>query len=212
MLSSDIVLIGYSGHAYVVIEIFQSMGKNVSGYCTDQKVKTNPYGLNYMGFEGNNEDLIKLKELSWFISIGNNSVRKKIFDKISQTFLSEAEVAIHKSAIISNTAVIGQASMCAAGTIINSQAEMGVGVICNSGSIIEHECKVGDFAHIAPGATLAGNVKVGAMSFIGANAVIKEGVTIGKNVMVGAGSVVIRDIPDNVTLVGNPGRILNQKT
>lgn len=39
---------------------------------------------------------------------------------------------------------------------------------------------------------------------IGANSTILPGVTIGENAMVGAGSVVVKDIPDNVTVVGNP--------
>jgi len=55
---------------------------------------------------------------------------------------------------------------------------------------------------------LAGNVHVGEFSFFGANAVIREGVKIGKNVLVGAGSVVIKDVPDNQIVVGNPAKIL----
>ena len=34
---------------------------------------------------------------------------------------------------------------------------------------------------------------------------------IGKNVMIGAGSVVVKDIPDDVTVVGNPARVLKMK-
>lgn len=39
---------------------------------------------------------------------------------------------------------------------------------------------------------------------IGANSTILPGITIGENSMVGAGSVVVKDIPDNVTVIGNP--------
>lgn len=42
---------------------------------------------------------------------------------------------------------------------------------------------------------------------IGGGAVILPGVTIGKNALVGAGAVVTRDVPDNVTVVGNPAKI-----
>ena len=69
---------------------------------------------------------------------------------------------------------------------------------------------IGDFSHIAPGAVLCGNVKVGRKSFIGAGAVIRQGIIIGDNVMVGAGAVVIRDVPDNTTVVGNPQRVLSE--
>jgi acetyltransferase-like isoleucine patch superfamily enzyme len=52
---------------------------------------------------------------------------------------------------------------------------------------------------------------VGRKTFVGAGAIIRQGITIGENVMVGAGAVVIRDIPDNTTVVGNPQRVLAPK-
>ena len=92
--------------------------------------------------------------------------------------------------------------MIAAHVVINPLAEVGTGVICNTGCIIEHECIVGDFAHIGPGAVLCGNVKIGAGTFVGANAVIKQGITIGKNAMIGAGAIVVKDVADNITVMG----------
>ena len=47
---------------------------------------------------------------------------------------------------------------------------------------------------------------IGEGSFVGANSVIKNGVTIGRNVIIGAGAVVIKDVPDNLVMVGNPAR------
>jgi acetyltransferase-like isoleucine patch superfamily enzyme len=41
---------------------------------------------------------------------------------------------------------------------------------------------------------------------IGANCTILPGVVIGKNSVVGAGSVVTKDVPDNITVVGNPAK------
>ncbi len=49
-------------------------------------------------------------------------------------------------------------------------------------------------------------VKKGAS--IGANATILPGVTIGEGAMVGAGAVVVRDVPANATVVGNPAQII----
>lgn len=42
----------------------------------------------------------------------------------------------------------------------------------------------------------------------GANVTILGGVTIGNNVIIGAGAVVVKDIPDNVVVAGNPARII----
>jgi UDP-2-acetamido-3-amino-2,3-dideoxy-glucuronate N-acetyltransferase len=43
---------------------------------------------------------------------------------------------------------------------------------------------------------------------IGANATILPGVTIGMNAMIGAGSVILRNVPPNAIVVGNPGVII----
>jgi serine acetyltransferase len=43
---------------------------------------------------------------------------------------------------------------------------------------------------------------------IGANAIIIGPITIGNDVMIGAGAVVLKDVPSNSIVVGNPGRII----
>lgn len=45
-------------------------------------------------------------------------------------------------------------------------------------------------------------------SSIGSNATILPGISIGRFAMIGAGSVVTKDVPDFVTVVGNPAKIL----
>ena len=46
---------------------------------------------------------------------------------------------------------------------------------------------------------------------IGSNATILCGVTIGKNALVGAGAVVIKDVPANSIVVGNPAKVVKEK-
>ena len=48
-------------------------------------------------------------------------------------------------------------------------------------------------------------VKEGAV--IGGGAIILPGVTIGRNALIGAGSIVTKDVPDNVTVIGNPAHL-----
>jgi UDP-2-acetamido-3-amino-2,3-dideoxy-glucuronate N-acetyltransferase len=45
---------------------------------------------------------------------------------------------------------------------------------------------------------------------IGAGSVILP-VSIGENSLIGAGSVVTKDVPDNVSVAGNPARVINSK-
>lgn len=50
--------------------------------------------------------------------------------------------------------------------------------------------------------------KIGNNVTIFANAVVAGGIKIGDNVQIGAGSVVLKDVPDNCTVVGNPAYIV----
>ena len=43
---------------------------------------------------------------------------------------------------------------------------------------------------------------------LGCNVTIIGGVHIGNNVTIGAGAVVVKDVPDNAVVVGNPAKIL----
>ena len=204
-LKKPVAIIGYSGHAYVIIDIFLSAGRLVTAYCDSEEKSRNPYHLQYLGKES--EVIRKLKKYDFFTCVGHNGIREKIHMQLAE-HLGNPINAIHPSAVISSSVSLGDGVMIAANATINPLVELGKGVICNTSSSIDHECIIGDFAHIAPGAVLCGNVKVGKGSFVGANAVIRQGITIGNNVMIGAGTVVIRDIPDNVTVVGNPQKVL----
>lgn len=203
LVSKEVVLIGYSGHAYVVAEILTASGYIPAYYCEQEEKKSNPYSLKFLGVE--KQCIPYLQKHLCFVAIGENRLRKKIGEFLAQNEISWIK-AIHPSAIVSGSAKIGQGVMLGAGIIINAQASIGEGTICNTGSIIEHECSIGNFVHIAPAAVLCGGVEVGDNSFIGANAVIKQGIQIGKNVIVGAGSVVLTDLPDNTVAIGNPSK------
>lgn len=189
----------------MVIESARSMGISFDSYCDRQKCIHNPYDLLFLG----DESTEILKDKNWFVGIGDNRIREKIFHSYGSwgTCLTIRD----RSAHVSSSAKIDIGTFIAPNVVVNAHAQIGAGVILNSSSVVEHECMIGDFAHVAPGAVLAGNVQVGKRSFVGANSVIKEGIIIGDNAIIGAGTVIIKDVPDGCTVVGNPGRIIRKK-
>lgn len=200
------ILIGYSGHAFVVCGILRSAGTVITGYCDRNEKNNNPFLLPYLGQELSEPALDAMRLHGFFISIGDNMLRSSISDQLAGKELFPSN-AIHPLAIIDSSAELArQGVMVAAGAIINPLVKIGRGSICNTGCIIEHECRVGDFAHIGPGAVLCGNVEVGEKTFIGANAVVRQGIRIGSNAMIGAGAVVVKDVPDGVTVMGIPAK------
>jgi sugar O-acyltransferase (sialic acid O-acetyltransferase NeuD family) len=200
------ILIGYSGHAFVAYGILQAAGIKITGYCDIAENEYNPFNLPYFGTENSETGLHAIKANGYFIAVGDNLLRKKIYEGLQLHNLPSANV-IHPAAVIdASVNLTNQGIMIAANVTINPLASIATGTICNTGCIIEHECVVGAFAHIGPGAVLCGNVKIGEGSFVGANAVIKQGITIGQNATIGAGAVVVKDVPDNVTVVGVPAK------
>ncbi len=88
----------------------------------------------------------------------------------------------------------------------------GMGVVIGETTII------GDDVTLYQGVTLGGTGKETGKRHptlrnnvvIGAGARVLGNITIGENCRVGAGSVVLRDVPDNSTIVGVPGHIVFQ--
>jgi sugar O-acyltransferase (sialic acid O-acetyltransferase NeuD family) len=208
-MSKSVVIIGYSGHAHTGVDLLISSGYKVIAYCDNEEKKQNPFNLEYFGSENDLSVQKKLKQYDYFIGVGNNNLlRRKIYETIFPV-LGQPVNAIHSSAVISPSVKLKFGHFIAPNVSINAVTELGMTAVCNTGSVIEHGCNVGDFTFIAPGAVLCGDVTIGENTFVGANSVIKQGVIIGKNVTIGAGSVIIRDIPDNVKVVGNPARIIS---
>ena len=202
MKNKNFVIIGYSGHSFGCIEVAIKRGWSIIGYYEIKEKNRNPYNLKYLG----SEDNIDL-ENKVFICVGNNMLRRNIYEKLSSynNFFFDTSL-IHPNTIISSSSIIKEQTFINAGVIINPQVKIGKGCIINTGSIIEHDCSIGEFSHIAPGAVLSGNVSIGSGCMIGANSVIKQGVKVGDNVIIGAGAVVLKDVNSETTFVGNPAK------
>lgn len=202
--NKKMVLCGAGGHAKSIYSSLPFSDEYyVVGY-TDIK-ENDFYNLKYLG---NDEgiDILKNEGVDYaFVcigSIGNVSVRKKIYKKLKDLkFILPA--IIDKSAAV-DAKLIGENVFIGKNSVVNRDAIIEDMAIINSGAIIEHDTHIEKFVHIAPGSVVCGNCVIGENTHIGAGSVVIQGVKIGKNCIIGAGSVVVKDIPDGVIAYGNP--------
>ena len=77
-----------------------------------------------------------------------NKARAKTFQNARNAGFEIVNL-IDPSAIISNSAIIGDGVVVMPNVVVNAKASISDGVILNSGSVVEHECVIGDFVHIS---------------------------------------------------------------
>lgn len=85
------------------------------------------------------------------VAIGDSRTRRRHGDLLRE-YGFEAINAIHPSAVVSPTAVLGHGIVICAQAAVCTEARIGDFAIINTGSVIDHECRIGIGVHIAPGA------------------------------------------------------------
>lgn len=194
------VLYGASGHAKVVIETLLASGISIAGIYDDNESIMSILAIDVLG----KYTPEVFPDQPRIITIGSNSTRKKIVQRLSCRFGK----AIHPKASISPTSVIGDGTVIMGGVVINADSIIGEHTIVNTSCSIDHDSVLDDFVHISPGAILCGGVRVGEGTHVGAGSTIIQNIKVGKWVTIGAGSVVVDDVPDFAVVLGVPARII----
>ena len=214
MKQSTLLILGAGGHGRVAAEtaVVCGIATKVSfldDRCLGEHRLPPVLGWPVVGSLGQAlDDGIRTQFSSAVVAIGHAAIRLHWIQQL-QAIGYDLPVLKHPTAWISPSAQIGPASVVFAQAVVQAQASIGMGAILNTGCSVDHDAQLSDGVHICPGARLAGEVKVGARSWIGIGASVIQQVRIGSDVTVGAGAAVVRDLPDGVTAVGVPARVLS---
>ena len=114
--------------------------------------------------------------------------------------------------------VLSQISRFFTGIEIHPGAKIGKSLFIDHGMgiVIGETCEIGDNVSLFQGVTLGGTGKENGKRhptikdnvLISAGAKVIGAITIGENSKIGAGAVVVKEVPDNCTVVGIPGNIV----
>lgn len=157
---------------------------------------------------GGGEWLADHPEVAVAVAIGSPVARWRVVGGLSHTRWA---TLIHPRAWIGSGVKIGEGTIVCAGSLITTDIVIGSHVILNLDCTVGHDARIGEFATAAPSVNISGNVRVGPGCDLGTGSNIIQDLTIGEWSVVGAGAVVIRDLPANVTAVGVPAKVVEQR-
>ncbi len=205
-----IILLGGGGHARVLIDLIRVCNEYDIAGILDQQIEkgTEVSGISVLGSDDMLSELFDKGIKDACIAVGSikdNSKRRMLYEKVKQIGFS-VPALIHPKAVIARDLQISEGVQITAGSVIQTGSSIGENTIINTCAVIDHDNKVGRHVHICPGAVVSGGCIIDDGAFIGAGATVIQGIRIGKNAIVAAGSVVIKDVPDNSTVIGVPAK------
>jgi len=117
-------------------------------------------------------------------------------------------VEIQKNAFIGKNCKIQSHSFICEGVTIEDEVFVGHGVMFINDRYPRSTGESGGLQTEEDWEVIPTVIKKGAS--IGSNATILCGITVGTGAIIGAGSVVIKDVPANTVVAGNPARVLRK--
>jgi sugar O-acyltransferase (sialic acid O-acetyltransferase NeuD family) len=148
------------------------------------------------------------KKLFIVIAIANGKIREKLTDKCLNDGIKLFNIKANN--VICLTKVkIDDGYILNPFVTLTSDIKIGKSFQANLYSYVAHDCVIGDYVTFAPSVKCNGNVFIDDYAYIGTGAIIKQGknnkpLKIGKGAIVQAGSFVTKNVPDGMTVFGNP--------
>ena len=149
----------------------------------------------------------------WEVLLCYPSVRAMAYHRLAHRLYQHGHVTLARW--------ISQHSRHKTGIEIHPGATIGKGFFIDHGDgvVIGETTIIGDNVTLYQGVTLGGTGKdvgkrhptIGDNVVIGAGAKVLGPFTVGSGSKIGASAVVLKEVPENCTVVGNPGRIVRRK-
>lgn len=217
---SRVVVIGAGGHGSEVVGYIQAskyLGRQIDllGVLDDKMKPSHWKSSTILGTLEFLTTLSKQHErntLYYMTAVGENRTRSDIVRRIQALGLRNVVSwdAFQYQNYVGPDCPIGEGTLLAPQSLVTAHSSVGKHCILNIKASVSHDSVIEDFVNLNPDATICGNVTIGEGSYIGAGATVINNVHIGKWCVIGAGAVVTDSLPDSVTAVGVPARIIKR--
>jgi sugar O-acyltransferase (sialic acid O-acetyltransferase NeuD family) len=208
-----LIILGAGGFGQEIVWAVRNMNAvcpryEVAGYCDDDPTKKGGviYGTSILG-SAEEVDKSLFQKPGFVCAIGNNLKRALAVDRVLALGWKPVTV-IDPSVIIAEGVVVEIGTYVGAGSILSPYAQIGKHVIINHHCSIGHNSVLEDFVQISPGGRVSGGCRIETRALLGSNAVVAPGRIIGRRATLGACSFAMTDVPDDVTAIGTPARVV----
>lgn len=199
-----VLIVGCGGHGQVIADaLFAQNGEQKPVGFVDDNSSLWGTEVCELPVYGATNQRYHIEYDSIIISIGDNQVRRTVFDQLITQGETLATV-IHPCSTIATNVSIGIGTFVAAHAVVATGSLVGENSIINTASSVDHHNSIGDHVLIGPGAHLGGDVTIGGGALIGIGATVLPQRTVGANAIVAAGSVVTKDVPPGAKVFGIP--------
>jgi len=204
----NVVIVGAGGFGREVYlwtkDSFPNDQYKIKGFLDDNPKILDNYNMD-IGIIGDLDGYEIEKQDRFVFAIGDIDVKKRLVTRLKKKgakFLT----LIHPTAIVANTAKIGQGVIICPFVIVTDHAQLGDFVMMNIYSSCGHDVKVGNYCILSPYATLNGFVILEDEVFLGTHSTIIPYKKVGYKSKISANSVVMRGVPPNKIVFGVPGK------
>ena len=202
----DVIIIGagnVGGFLALNQDLFNHKCK-IIGFLDDDinKIGKKLWGIPVLG---KINDLNKYKGVSIAIGVANPKFKKNILERIGDSF--HFPNFISKNAWISNKVKIGKGVIIYPNVSINHETIIENFVVINMNCAIGHNSIIKKCSSLAPGVNFAGFTFVEPFVEIGIGVSTIQNIKIGEGSIIGGQTILIKNVPSNITVVGNPGKI-----
>lgn len=206
----DIVIVGAGGFGREVYlsakEYFPTNQYRLKGFIDDNPNILNNYCLE-VGIIGD-LDCYEIKKQDRFLfAIGDIDIKKQLIAKLKERG-AEFLTLIHPTAIVVDTAKIGEGVIIAPFCSVSDYAKLDDFVMMNGYASCGHDCHVGKHCILSPYSALNGFAVLEDEVFLGTHATVTAYKKVGYKSKVSANSVVMRDVPPNSMVFGVPGKTI----
>jgi sugar O-acyltransferase (sialic acid O-acetyltransferase NeuD family) len=140
--------------------------------------------------------------------IGSQGVKRKVCEALKSRGANFMTV-VHPSVKMGRNVQLGEGVVLCPRVTLTCDIKVGAMAMINCHTTIGHDARLGAWVTISANCDLTGYTEAGEGAYFGSGARVIPGKKVGAGAVVGAGSVVIRDVPEGVSVFGNPARIFN---